>query len=278
MKIKKINKIDYSGDVYNLRIKSKDGLNHNYIANNINVSNCHKSRGNSISQIIKSCKNWEYKLGLSGTLKLDVEYSDFFKMQDRIGPLVMTLPAKFLIDNEYSPKIKIKQIFLEYEEGINNTVDEYLRIQRDKEVREHIKNQFRNPKDFGSNMLDIEKGIIFNSKERFEFLNRFIKKLGKNTLILFTDVKNEYGKTIVDNLKTWNNNTFYIDGSVDSDDRAFFKDMMEKTEDFTHLKFGDTKIKIDQNTKIPLTNGTYKLAKDINLDDDIENSWIDANK
>ena len=78
MKIKSIRKIDYSGDVYNLRIKSDDGLNHNYIANGINVSNCHKARGNSIGDILESCVNWEYKLGLSGTMKIDLEYSDFY--------------------------------------------------------------------------------------------------------------------------------------------------------------------------------------------------------
>ena len=37
MKIKKIKKIDYKEDVYNLRVKD----NHNYFANNLNVSNCH---------------------------------------------------------------------------------------------------------------------------------------------------------------------------------------------------------------------------------------------
>jgi superfamily II DNA or RNA helicase len=197
----------------------------------VNIDEAHKSASNSITNIINSCKNWEYKLGLSGTLNVKEEYSDFFKMQDRVGPLVMTLPAKYLIDNEYSPEIKIKQIYLEYEEGIDPTIDEYLKIQRDKEVREKVKSQFRNPKDFGSRMLEIEKSIIFDSKPRFEFLNRFIKKLGKNTLVLFTDVKNEYGKTIVNNLKEWNDNTFYIDGNVDTDDRAFFKETMEKRDD-----------------------------------------------
>ena len=32
MKVKKIKKIDYNNDVYNLRIKSNDGQNHNYFA------------------------------------------------------------------------------------------------------------------------------------------------------------------------------------------------------------------------------------------------------
>lgn len=194
------------------------------------VDEAHKSRGDSITHILESCINWEYKFGLSGTLKLNEEYSDFFKMQTNIGPLVMMLEAKFLMDNDYSPDIKIKQVFLEYNES-DPSVSEYLRIQRNKEIREKVKNQFRNPKDFGRNMLDIEKKIIFESKERLVFINKFIKKLGKNALILFTDVKNEYGKKIVEDLKSWNDNTFYIDGGVESQDRDSYKEIMEKNDD-----------------------------------------------
>ena len=82
MKLKKITKIlNYSDNVYNLRIKSNDHLNHNYFANGICVSNCHTSRGASIRDILLACKNVEYKLGLSGTIQIEEEYSDFFKIK-----------------------------------------------------------------------------------------------------------------------------------------------------------------------------------------------------
>lgn len=230
MKIKSISKVDYSEDVYNLRIKSSDGLNHNYIANGINVSNCHKSRGNAIGQIIDSCTNWKYKLGLSGTMKLNEEYSDFFKIQERIGPLVMTLGAKFLQDKGYSPKIKIKQVYLEYDRS-NEAVDKYMKIQEDKDTRTKIKNQFHDLKQFGQWLIGIEKDIIFDTEERLEFLSKFVNRLGKNTLILFSDIKNEYGKRIADKLKEWNDNTFYIDGGVDNSDRDDYKKMMESRND-----------------------------------------------
>lgn len=226
MKIKSIKKIDYTGDVYNLRIKSDDGLNHNYIANDINVSNCHKSRGNSITQIINACDNWKYKLGLSGTLKINTEYSDFYKMQENTGPLVMTLGAKFLIDNEYSPDIKIKQVFLEYDKTLP-LVSKYLDIQENKEKRDKIKKQFKDPKNFGKYMLDIEKDIIFASESRIEFISKFARKLEKNTLILFSDIKNEYGLNISRKISEWNANTFYIDGSVENIDRADYIKTME---------------------------------------------------
>jgi len=194
------------------------------------VDEAHKARGNSIGDILASCVNWKYKLGLSGTMKIDLEYSDFYTMQERTGPLVMTLSAKFLMDNDYSPDIKIKQVFLEYD--VNNpTVAEYLNIQTNKSLRKKVKDQFRDPMEFGKKMLEIEKGIIFDSDERIKFVSRLTKKFGKNTLILFSDVKNEYGVRIHDAIKTWNSNTFYIDGGVETPDREIAKDSMEANND-----------------------------------------------
>lgn len=242
------------------------------------VDEAHKARGKSIGDILESCVNWEYKLGLSGTMKIDLEYSDFFTMQERTGPLVMTLSAKFLMDNDYSPDIKIKQVFLEYDET-NPTVAEYIKIQTNKEIRKKVKDQFRKPEEFGKHMLEIEKGIIFDSQERLDFISRFIKKFGKNTLILFSDVKNEYGLQIHARLKEWNENTFYIDGGVDSSSREEFKDMMESPSSNTILRFGDgVEIKVNQYKRVTLTDKSIKLAKDITLDDDIDNSWIESNK
>ena len=193
------------------------------------VDEAHKSRGDSITDILESCKNWRYKLGLSGTLKLNEEYSDFFKMQSNIGPLVMVLNAKFLIDNDYSPNIKIKQVFLSYPED-QPAVSEYLKVQRDSELRAKVKSQFRDPKDFGRNMLEVEKGIIFDSHKRLAFLNKLIQKFDKNTLILFSDIKNEYGLNLSKSLLEWNPNTFYIDGGVETVDREKYKEAMEKEE------------------------------------------------
>ena len=194
------------------------------------VDEAHKARGNSIGDILDSCVNWEYKLGLSGTMKIDVEYSDFFRMQERTGPLVMTLSAKFLMDNDYSPDIKIKQVFLEYPTS-DQAAREYLKIRNDKELYDKVKSQFRDAKDFGKRMLEIEKGIIFDSTERLEFVSRLIKKFGKNTLVLFSDVKNEYGLNISKKLLEWNPNTFYIDGGVENDQRELFKNVMEANDD-----------------------------------------------
>jgi len=241
------------------------------------VDEAHKARGNSIGDILESCVNWEYKLGLSGTMKIDLEFSDFFTMQERTGPLVMTLSAKFLIDNDYSPEIKIKQVYLEHDDS-NPTVVEYLKIQTNKELRKKVKDQFRKPEEFGKRMLEIEKQIIFDSNERLNFISTLISKFGKNTLVLFSDVKNEYGLRIQDRLKEWNPNTYYIDGGVENSDREEYKDITEYPGRFTILEFGDISIKVNQYKRVILNDKSIKLAKDITKNDDVSDLWIDKNK
>jgi superfamily II DNA or RNA helicase len=163
-------------------------------------------------------------LGLSGTVKLDEQFSDFFKVQENVGPLVMVLSAKHLIDHGYSPNIKIKIIGLQYDESDPQ-------IQKYWHLKENGKSMYNNAKDFGRDMLAIEKGIIFDSKDRLDFISDLAKKFGKNSLILFSDVKNGYGKMIQSKLLEWNPNTFYIDGEVDSKERDRFKDILESQND-----------------------------------------------
>jgi superfamily II DNA or RNA helicase len=196
----------------------------------VNVDEAHKSRGDSISDILSSCKNWKYRLGLSGTLKVDEQYSDFFRMQQNIGPLVMTLDAKFLIDNEYSPEIRIRRVLLQYN-AADPAVKEYLNIQRDPKLKKSIKDQFSDPKDFGLYLSDVELKIIYDSKPRLDFITNLIEKLSNNILILFSDIKNQYGQQIANSIRSLEKHkVFYIDGSIKTGDRDEYKKVMEQEE------------------------------------------------
>ena len=132
----------------------------------------------------------------------------------------MVLSAKHLIDNGYSPNIKIEMVRLKYDES-NQSIQKYWHL------KETGKAMYNNPKDFGRDMLAIEKGIIFESKERLDYISDLCREVNKNTLILFSDVKNGYGKMIQTKLLEWNKNTFYIDGDVDSLNRDQFKAVLE---------------------------------------------------
>tara|TARA_B100000963_G_scaffold334854_1_gene328462 strand:- start:30865 stop:32574 length:1710 start_codon:yes stop_codon:yes gene_type:complete len=192
----------------------------------VNVDETHKSRGSSISNIISACENWRYKLGLSGTAKVSEEYSDFYKIQEKVGPLVMTLSAKHLIDHGYSPNVSIRMVYLTYNKS-NSAAQEYIKMRKSSD---EIKRMYKDNKEYGREMLTLEKGIIFESQERLNLISGMIQKFGKNTLILFSDIKNEYGKNICKKLQEWNRDTYYIDGGVESEQRDEYKDAMEKNE------------------------------------------------
>jgi superfamily II DNA or RNA helicase len=189
----------------------------------VNIDETHKSRSSVIRDIIRSCKNWRYRLGLSGTVKIDEEFSDFFRVQENVGPLVMVLPAKHLIDHGYSPNIKIQVLDLKYDQN-DPYLQKYWALKRDG------LNMYKSAKDYGRDMLSIERGFLFESKERLDLISNLVKRLGKNTLILFSDVKNGYGKKIQSALLEWNQHTFYIDGGVESTDRDQYKAVMESQE------------------------------------------------
>jgi hypothetical protein len=53
---------------------------------------------------------------------------------------------------------------------------------------------------------------------------------------------------------------------------------MEETKqsvEYTIFNFGDYEIEVESNFKILLSNGKYKLAKDIDVDDDIDDKFIE---
>jgi superfamily II DNA or RNA helicase len=184
------------------------------------IDECHTSRGNSIKDILLASTNVEYKLGLSGTIKIEEQYSDFFKIQEFLGPLSMTLKSSFLIDQQHSPNVYIKMVSLSYPTS-EPFVKQYLQL------REKIK-AGEGTGVSGKEMFDMERNFIVGYEPRIDFISSFVKKLGGNTLILFINVKDQYGQRICDRIKEWNEHAYYIDGGVDGDDRADYKNAMER--------------------------------------------------
>lgn len=108
MKIKSIEKIQKPELVYNLHIKN----NHNYVANNKIVSNCHGSTATSIQNISRKCVNADYRLGFTGTLPDNLASKQ--TVVSYLGPVTFNVTAKELMDREILSKIKIKNILLKY--------------------------------------------------------------------------------------------------------------------------------------------------------------------
>ena len=63
---------------------------------------------------------------------------------------------------------------------------------------------------------------------RFKYICGLIKKTTKNTLVIFTDVQNMYGRRIYENVKEFSDKTvFYIDGNVAPSERENMIQSME---------------------------------------------------
>lgn len=112
IKVKKIHKFSYSGDVYNLQVKD----NHNYFCDDILVSNCHQAKAYEINKIGKKCINADHRYGFTGTLSKSK--SDNYNIQAVLGQKIFDLKSKDLIEDGILSKISIANIILKYPQDI----------------------------------------------------------------------------------------------------------------------------------------------------------------
>jgi superfamily II DNA or RNA helicase len=178
------------------------------------IDEAHTSRGDSIRNILLASTNAEYKLGLSGTIQIEEQFSDFFKIQEYLGPLSMKVRAKFLMDNDYSADVHVKMLKLKYPK------DEVF-VQKYAELKAM---EVRPP---GKVMYDMEKEFIISYEPRINFIAKMCETLPGNKLVLFINVKDKYGQRIQDKIRETNEKVYYIDGGVNDDDRRDYREILE---------------------------------------------------
>jgi len=177
------------------------------------IDEAHTGKGDSIRNILKASTNAEYKLGLSGTIKIGEQFSDFYKIQEYLGPLTKTVSAKYLIDNNYSVDVFIEQIKLKYP-STEPFIKKYKDLTDSKSVP-------------GGDLYNIEKSFILGYEPRIKFITKLANGLPGNKLILFNNVKDLYGKRIQESILPNNENVYYIDGEVETSDRNEYQSIME---------------------------------------------------
>jgi superfamily II DNA or RNA helicase len=156
------------------------------------VDECHQGETKSITGILSSCINAEYRIGTTGTLKNT--NINTLTLVGLFGPIYQATTTQFLIDNKYISDFRIKCLTLKYDE------------------------------------VTAKQTIKFNYTQEFEFLisnvkrNVFIRNLALSltgvTLVLFQYVE-KHGKLLYDMIKNSNSNcnVYYISGEIDSDER-----------------------------------------------------------
>jgi superfamily II DNA or RNA helicase len=179
------------------------------------VDEAHQTKTTSIKNIIGKCKDSDYRFGLSGTVQEDAS-ADFTTIVALLGPMVKSIPPKFLFKEGYATPVRFKMMVLQYQND---------------ELKEKLYDVRRGKQMEGSQILALEKNVVVQHKGRFKFLMNLLNKTSKNTLVLFSNVKDQYGKKMYDWLRENTDKVaFYVDGSVSKEHRDFYKKQMEEGE------------------------------------------------
>ena len=189
------------------------------------VDEAHTAKGKSIPNVMLSCDELVVRFGVSGTIKVDEKYSTYFKIQQYLGPMVSRYSAHQLISDGFAPEVKIKAVMLNYRNVLTPDIQNFRGLLKDG------KDMYDDPVAFGKEMYSIETRLIRENAERLRFIGKLVSKFDGNTLILFNDVKTEYGTRIFEMFKDMGRHCHYIDGGVSVDNRTDYTEMMERRDD-----------------------------------------------
>jgi superfamily II DNA or RNA helicase len=181
------------------------------------VDEAHHTQASSIKKILINCYDSKYAFGLSGTMMQDGS-TEALTIQAYLGPQVNNISANFLIQNNYATAIFVKHVRLNYLEP---------------EAREKLEQiRARKSEIEGSKILELEKRLVVENRTRFVFVCDFIIRSTKNSLVLFQNVKDQYGRRIYDYIRenTRDKEVFYVDGGTPIDLREDYISRMENGE------------------------------------------------
>lgn len=184
------------------------------------IDECHHGSAASVRSIINRCTKTKYKIGLTGTFPKEDTYENYI-LQSYIGPIVYRLSSYDLINKENFATPVIVSVFeLKYLDNERKNALYNLRLTKDKD-----------DPTVGMKILNMEKNIARDSKIRFKYITKMIENTTKNSLVIFSDVQNEYGTKIYTYLKENTDKfVYYIDGSTPPKNREVIKQEMEDDE------------------------------------------------
>ena len=174
----------------------------------------HTAKAKSLDTILtKTFGTATYRFGLSGTFP-GPKSAEILTIQSLMGPKLMTVKAKELMDKGLITTVKINAMILNYDE--EDFAEKMFMIKK---------------RGDGQKAHQLEKEYAQKSLRRKEFFRKLIDKFNDNSLILFHNV--EYGKELYeylrDNMK--NKLFYYIDGSTTKDKREVIKKLMKTTDE-----------------------------------------------
>jgi superfamily II DNA or RNA helicase len=212
MKIKSINPISYNGYTYNLHIKN----NHNYFANGLNVSNCHKSSSNGIQNILKCSVNSKFKIGLTGSLSDNI--LDNLKIEGAIGEVEKIIGMREMIDLGLASEIVIKPIFIEYSSETRKEIKKMNYQEEDKFIRNNVERA----KFIARLINSLSPGNSITIYKNIDCAELILKEL-----VALKDPNKEFN--IKDYRKQNDLKVYYSQGATKSKERNNFRKYLEDT-------------------------------------------------
>lgn len=166
-KILKITEVDYSGDVYNLHVEN----NHNYLANNIIVSNCHGAKASVISSLINDFgKNIKFRYGVTGTLPTPI--IDMQTIKGSLGGVIYEISAAYLIKHGYLSQVEIEPVQIQevIDEEFPDYMSEKTYLGKNSERLDYIADLIINKVETFGNTL-----VLVNTVKQGQLLQKRIK-------------------------------------------------------------------------------------------------------
>ena len=178
----------------------------------------HSAKAKSLDTILtKTFNHATYRYGLSGTFPGN-KSAEYLTIQSLMGPKLMTVKAKELMDKGLITTVKINAIILNYDE-------------KDFAEKCHV---IKKNGD-GQRSYLLEKEYAQKSLRRKIFFRKLVSKFKDNSMILFHNI--EYGKELFEYLRDniIDMHFYYIDGGTPKVKREKIKKLMEITDSKTKI-------------------------------------------
>lgn len=208
----------------------------------------HLFKAKSLNKIMGMLVNAPYRIGTTGTL--DGSLCNELVLIGNFGPTFNVISTKKLIDSKTLADLEIKCIVCNHDDALKKAV---------------VKMDYQS-----------EIATIVEHPNRNKFISKLALDQNGNTLVLFNLVK-KHGKPLfkmIQDSADDKDNIFYVSGEVKADDRENIRSIVDTNPLTTTMKFGLKKITVGQNVKVPLTDGSEKLACEITIDDDVLENWV----
>jgi len=165
----------------------------------------HIFKAKSLTSIMSKMKNTSYRIGMTGTL--DGSEVNELVLTGLFGKIEKIVDTSTLISSGTLAELRIKVLLLKYDKSVGASL--------------------------AGQGYHKEIEYIISSESRNKFIKNLAVSLPGNTLILFAFVE-KHGKILYEMIKEKKpNNTFFVSGEVDSEDRESIRTTTESLNDST---------------------------------------------